>query len=242
MIKLISNRRGFALAMILGLLPILFGGFFTTSLAIGVIQSDLKLKFLCRSEGLRAQEKVGHHLQKLMSLNPRAAQLRLQIQSARIALAAAIAAQNPVAVTKLSQRIAHLTKLQSSLDIRQKQLINESNRELSTRYHRTQGLLRTNGAQALNSFPGLLFKFENRSGKLPRLAVEPDNPGLAPLYRLQTGFEQKQTLAHRWQFQLVIRPPISRYIGTNFSFEKSCLTTLRQKGLIWVPKITKDKF
>lgn len=241
MIGLVANRKGFALAIILGLLPVLLGGFFAASVSIAIIQTDLRFKHICRSDGIRTQEKVSHHLHRLMSLNPRAAQLRLQLQSARLALATAMAAQNPVAAAKILKQIAHLTKKQASLDVRQKQLISESNRELILSYRRVRDRLNANGLQSLKNFPGLSLHFKNRPGHPPRLAVEPDSPDVAPLYRTPDRFEERQALAHRWHFQLSIRPPLSGYIGTQFRFEKSCSVSLSQKGMIWVTKIIKDK-
>jgi hypothetical protein len=212
MLPSLSNQKGFALALMLGLLPILLGALFATSAAIGLMQSDLKFKHICRSEGLIAQEKVGRLLQVLMSLNSRALQLRIQLQAARASLAVAMAAHNPVAIAKFTKQIAQIKKAQLSLDIRQKNLINESNRELKMNHNRADRRLKTIASQTLNGFPGLQIGFQTRWVKPPRLAVEPDMPGIAPVYRTHARFEQEQTLAHRWHYQVEIRPPLNSFL------------------------------
>lgn len=241
MVKLILNRQGFALALILALLPVLVGGFFAASLSIGLIQSDLKLKHICRSEGLLSQEKVGHHLEKLFALNPRAAHLKLQLHSARIAFAAAVAAQNPLSAARLAQQISQIREKQTRLDFRQKQLINESNRELLLSSQRIRKRLQADGSKILEGFPGLRVSFQTGVAKPPHLAVSPDSLDIAPIYRPQESFEQMQTLAHNWHYQIELLRPFSSFFRGRMRFEKSCSVTLSQKGFKWVPKIAKGK-
>lgn len=236
----LKNNKGFALALILGLVPLLIAGLVFTFSLVSTIQTDLSLKYACRNGGIQGQKKVAPLLESLMSLNPKAHHLKKEYLQTQDALASAIAAQNPILIARYTAKLATIEAQRLALDIRQKQIIQQSNIHLTWAHAKTKTQLRLESNKMSN--PLLKLQIESLRGTAPLLAVRPDTPDLAPTYSPERDFEIKQALAHEWQYRLGVRAPYSSFLKSEFTLKKTCSVTLRKEDSSWVIKIIKGKF
>lgn len=236
---IIRNNNGFALAICLAILPCLIAGMLLAFSVFGFIQNDLSLKYQCRREGLNGQKQVQPLLTSLLASNPLAKTLQLLYWETKGELTIA-KITNPLAVPAIEARLARIEEKRLALDRKQKQLINQSNLLLRTNHLKTEAQLLTSGGRISNIL--LKAEFLGIQGKAPTLAVHPDSTDIAPTYSPLDDFENKQSLAHEWQYRISVRPPFSNFIAGNFLFKKACAVTLTKEDSRWVPKITKAKF
>ena len=235
----IKNEKGFALALIMALLPIFVAGLVVMFCIVNITQTDLAVKYKCREEGLFAQKQVAPLLTSLFALNPLATALKAQLLATQAALAAAVAQQNWPVAAKHVKKIQEINKKRKELDIRQKQIIRQSNLILELNHFTTSLHLR----QLLQSRANALMSLQllGLSGKAPKLAVRPDDSDIAPTYSPKDNFTQEQALAHEWQYRLSVRRPYSHFVSNEFDFKKSCAVTLVKENSQWQPTVSKGK-
>ncbi|MFV3408301.1 hypothetical protein ACNH6C_06825 [Bdellovibrio bacteriovorus] len=236
------NQQGFAVILILALLPILVSGLFLVAAMMGFLQLDLAMKHTCRSEGLQGQERVRPHLEKLLSLNPRALKLKAEWITAQVQLKAAYAAKNPPLIAAAKLRVAQVETWRQTLDAQQKQLIQQSNLQLQRSHSSTRTQLYRAHREYQTRLNFLTIKTQIENEPIPRLAVRPDFPDTAPTYSPEPDFEVRQALAQRWQYRIALRPPFSNFLKADFGFEKACAVTLTKGSLRWKTQITKGRY
>lgn len=235
------KRNGFAAVLILSLLPIFVGGCFLIFTLLGVLQSDLKLKHICRQEGKKYQEKVLPRLEHLLSLNPRAAKLQAERLRLEVLLNAALVRGDITSVATLKARLTFVKTQQLELDIRQKQLINQSNLEL-LKGHRTAAKILDQEASRSSVKNLLHLQVRRTPTPSPRLAVRPDSSDLAPTYSPTPDFETEQALAQQWQYSLTFWYPLMTKPTGTFKFSKACAVTLKKETFKWKVALTKARF
>lgn len=236
------NNKGFAALMILSLLPALVGGLLIVTTLMGFMQWDLALKHTCRVGGLEGQNAVKSHLTSLLKLNPLAQSLKIQEIAAQVKLKAALSSGQPVAIAAAMNRLSKIQGKRRELDIRQKQLIQQSNLVLQRNHLQTRIELSKKSQELLKTLTFLKVSIRMPPEKSPKLAVRPDFPDVAPTYSPEQNFEVRQALAHRWQYRLSLREPLRKFLNADFGFEKACAVTLTQENLIWRTQITRGKY
>lgn len=234
-----KNEKGFVLATTLALLPCLLAGFLLCYSAVGIIRNDLSLKYICRSQGLQTQQKVAPYLHSLLRLNPLAKTLKIAHTAAELKLKAAWLSKNPALISAAKIQLAQIEHRRAVLDRKQKQFIENSNRMMAETHRRTFVLLQRHGQNLTNHL--LWTQLKQVYGSPPQLAVRPQSSDVAPTYAPTANFEQRQALAHEWQYQTQVRPPFSNFLKGIFVFKKSCQVTLTKEGASWVAKIIRDK-
>jgi hypothetical protein len=232
------NQKGFALAITMALLPVLVGLFLLLFAVLGVNQFNLSTQQACREGGLRGQQQVAPLLKQLLDLNPRASQLKLAEIQARIRLAAATL---PPLVAAARAHLAYIQMQRKILDLRQRQLVQQSNLLLLKAHLQTKGALRTALTKGLPTFNYLKINSLQYFTSAPQLAVRPESSDIAPAYRTLENFDDHQALAHSWQYQLSVRSPFQNFLMADLKWTPSCAVTLKQEGLSWIPKIKKVK-
>jgi hypothetical protein len=232
------NQKGFALAITMALLPVLVGLFLLLFAVLGVNQFNLSTQQACREGGLRGQQQVAPLLKQLLDLNPRASQLKLAEIQARIRLAAATL---PPLVAAARAHLAYIQMQRKILDLRQRQLVQQSNLLLLKAHLQTKGALRTALTKGLPTFNYLKINSHQYFTSAPQLAVRPESSDIAPAYRTLENFDDRQALAHSWQYQLSVRSPFQNFLMADLKWTPSCAVTLKQEGLSWIPKIKKVK-
>ncbi|MBO9667130.1 MAG: hypothetical protein J7501_09990, partial [Bdellovibrio sp.] len=180
-------------------------------------------------------------LAALLKMNPLAKNLQIQKLAAKVNLAKAVASGNPIAITAAETRLLTIQQKQAQLDIRQKQVIVQSNLLLANAHSMGVRELQRSSRE-LDGYRSLFINSNFiKPGAAPRLAVRPDSTDMAPTYNLEENFEEKQALAHTWQYRLSLQPYWRSFITGNFSFEGSCAVTLKEENSKWIPKIRKAK-
>lgn len=238
---MLKNQRGFAAILILSLLPVFIGGSFLVFTALGVLQTDLKLKHTCRQEGRKAQEKVLPRLESLLGLNPKSRKLQAERLRLELMMKAAVARGDVANATLLKAKLAIVEARQIELDLRQKQIINQSNLDLRRGHHNTTNLLTR---EAARSSVKTLLKLKLRLSPLPapKLAVRPDSPDLAPTYSPAPDFETRQALAQQWHYDIAVQWPLMQKPALSFKFSKACAVSLRKESFKWKVVLSKAKF
>ncbi|MEK2646709.1 hypothetical protein [Bdellovibrio sp. BCCA] len=236
----IQNQKGSALAIILAVLPVFIAGALLCFSLLGILQNDLGLKYQCRVEGQNGQKRVAPLLSSLLALNPVAVAVKAELAEAILELEAAIASENPVAIAKATKHYTQVLEKRDKLDHRQKQLIKQSDLLLQQSHTFTSMNLRRTGGSASNIL--LKVDLDSVRGKAPKLAVRPDSPDIAPTYSPVDDFENKQALAHEWQYRVQVRPPFSNFLKGEFSFKKACAVSLAKENSSWLPKIIVGKY
>lgn len=235
------NNKGFALAVTMALLPALVGlGLFLFA-SLGIMQFNLKSQQICRMGGLQGQRRVAPLLKELLGLNPKAIKLKTDETLAQARLAAAIFGGNPAAITAATARLEKIQAERRKLDSRQKTLIKESNRALYQQHRRTRGQVQRSLREGLSSFSYLKIESQLNSSSAPELAVRPDYSDVAPTYSTLEDFEEKQALAHSWQYRLRVRNSFQDFLDGDIRWSPSCSVTLKKEGMSWIPKIRKVK-
>lgn len=236
---MIQNQKGFALVMTMALLPLMIAGFFLVWGAIGFFQQDLAIKHACRQEGITGQNKTGPLLQKLLATNPEAKKLKIQLEEVDREIAFA-RTSNQAALAGLMIKRSVIQLKRVALDLKQKRLIQESNRELSRAHHRGRAEIRGRLQDTSSFF--IAIQLKNLKGKPPRLAVRPDYSDIAPTYSPVPDFSHQQALAHEWHYTASVGAPFSNFLPGKFEFKKACAVTLQEDLSKWLPQIIKDNY
>lgn len=234
-----NDKKGFALILMLALLPLLTAGLLMIFAMMGFMQTDLALKHACRSGGLQGQRTIKPLLGSLLALNPLAQTLRLQKIKAQQEL---ILATNPPALLAATAKLGRIQQKQKELDMRQKQLIRQSNMLLDRSHSGTRRQILKEAQQSSSRLFFLETKRHLEFSLAPKLAVRPDSSDLAPTYSPVDDFESEQALAHRWQYKIALRPPFRNLLPAVFHFDKACAVTLTKESSEWKVKITKGRF
>lgn len=238
---MLKNQKGFAAILILSLLPVFIGGSFLVFTVLGIMQTDLKLKHLCRQEGRKYQEKVLPRLESLLKLNPRSQKLKAERVRLDRLIQAAITRGDMASVTLLNAKRAAVVARQIELDLRQKQLINQSNLDLRRGHLNTTNLLAREAAgSSVKTFLNLRLRLSPLPA--PRLAVRPDSADLAPTYSPVPEFESRQALAQEWHYDINVRWPLMQKSALSFNFSKACAVSLRKEPFKWKVVLSKARF
>lgn len=238
----LKSEKGFAAILVISLLPCLLAGLFLVAVLMSFLQTDLELKHRCRNGGLTGQALVRPHLASLLALNPLATTLKIQENTLLVKLAAAISSGNVPAITALKVQLAKIRQRRQELDIRQKQLIQQSNLVLSRSHSSTAFDIRRRSQELKKKFFFLNLSLRTLPEEAPDLAVRPDSPDIAPTYSPEENFETRQALAHRWQYRLTPHGPLAHFLSGTFQFEKACAVTLTKEVRGWKTLITKGKY
>jgi hypothetical protein len=236
------NNKGFALAIMVPLLPVLLALSLASYAVMTFIQIEQKFSYTCRSGNLLGQEKAAKKIEDLLGLNDNATRLIIKEKNAKAELMAAEMSTNPYAIAAAEAKIVKIHGEQEVLNLRQKGIIEQGRLALMNAQQTTARDLGRMTAEITNyrSLFGTSARVSSRSA--PSLAVSPEGTDIAPTYRTDPDIEKKQALAHRWQYELRVNPHLQRFISGNFKFEKSCAVSVTEKGRSWVPKILRDKF
>ena len=236
------DQRGFALAIMVPLLPVLLALGLGSYAVITFLQIEQRFSYICRSGNLIGQEKAAKQIDALLKLNQKATQLIIKERNAKAELVAAEMSMNPFAIGKAAAKHLKIQGEQEVLNLRQKAIIQQGNMALIFAQQKTSrelGLMTTELTNYRSLFDTSAKIFP---GSAPPLAVSPEGTDIAPTYRTDADIETQQKLAHRWQYRLRVSPHLQSFITGNFFFEKSCAVSVTQKGSSWVPKILRDKY
>lgn len=234
------DQAGFALPLVLALLPILLAALIVAFATAGFIQNDLKIKYQCRAGGLRGQSRVAPFLKTILGLNPLAHSLRLQKIKALQEIATATAAKNPLALAAATHRYQSIRKKQELLHSQQIQFIKQANLVMQQAHLTTALQLKSTGQSLTNIFLKQDVRFTRNPS--PKLALHPDDSDIAPTYSLNSDFENDQALVHQWQYVTTVRAPYSLFMPGSFHFDKVCSVTLRKDNSQWLPTINAGKY
>jgi hypothetical protein len=228
----LKNSKGFALVVLLSLVPALSAGILLVFSILTIFEKDLELKHTCRLLGIDGQKKVSTQIRNLFKLNPQA--LRLKLIEAQ-ALQQLALNPNPAVKLASAAKLKKVRAQQEILDTRQKQILNYGNLIMTSNFIKTQTALRNATVDKVS--PLIHFDLISLSGTSPRMAVRTNMDGLAPTYTTQPNFNEAQALVHFWQYQLSVTSPFSKFLNGKFKISRSCSVTLKEEGDTWIPQI-----
>lgn len=237
-----KNEKGFAHILFLSALPFLLGVFLLMYFWIGVLQTEAKIRYLCRKEQIAAQERSRNYLDQLLKKNSLARQLKIQLQLAEAALAAALVTGNPPAIEAAKIRLDQVKFRRAALDLTQKTLVHAASMDLRlTALKLTAQLQRESIAQKSLLSVLLDIQLQIPTSGVPNLAVTPSYPDIAPEYRTQDSFSERQALEQRWQYRVRIATPLNRFMRGEATFKKESRITLAGEIEKWRIENLKDK-
>jgi hypothetical protein len=245
-----KNQKGFVTVLCLTITPLLFGLLFTFSILRSYLQISFSVKQVCRYDSLNLQQANILYLEKLFSLNPTAKALRAAKIGAEIALAAAIAAENPPGIAAAEQELESIFTRQLDLDLQQNMIIQTANHAMdigSIMLRQKIKMEIEHYQQRLRFFVSISLSEVDQS--VPQLAVRPDIAGdTAPVYVEDIDFTNKQSLQTFWSVHFSAKDKwLENWVKVEKTFSLECQTSLKKKGLEWkkvlvsYAKIQRDK-
>lgn len=196
-----SNQQGFVLVFFLTLLPVIVMALSLMTMILLHLQTQNDVRHSCRKSLFSAQQSTAKNLSVLMSLNPLAQSLRLQLRLAYLKLA--VVAANPGAEAAVLAQIAKIQQQQIALGEKQKVLITQSEFVLRSGQIQSQLAIGSAVREKARHFHLILHLslLNLRSGAV-HLAVRPDKPGdIAPVYELEPDFKAQQSLQTFWKVE-----------------------------------------
>ncbi len=217
-----ANQRkktgGFANVAVLILLPTLAIVFFAVAELSLVSREHTRTQSVCKSQLFNTQDQVAEKLNKLIALNPKARQLRIQMRKAKIKLLSAIASGNELAITAAERRITEIELKQFALDQEQKRLITEANLAASSGQVRAQ--------QAMGRVASTRVDIKS-------LKVVADQPQeLAPIYRAPASIRSNQRAYARYKWELPAWLQL-KWLKKVQPFSLRCVVSIEQRGSLY---------
>lgn len=234
-----GDESGFVLIWLAMLAPVLLG-------VLAVMSSLLILQFqkqqnvqLCRESLMEIQILASKQAKKLLSLNPQAANLRVQLHLVNLQIVAATAAGQIQLLAVLKARRILIRAQQKSLDLFQKNLIKTAKSKMSYDLSTAHlNLRRQLDSQKIRLSAWAKSEFYLASRPLVNFAFKPTDLMLAPQYQPYLAFEKRQSLALSWA-QKFNWGPIMRAFSMPTQIRSQCRVTLKE--VKWEPIIQRDR-
>lgn len=237
--KGLGNQSGFVLLWLALLAPILLG-------ALAVMASLLVMQFqkqqnvqLCRENLMEIQTQASEKAKKLLSLNPKAAHLRVQLHLVNIQIIAATAAGQVQLLALLKARRILIRAQQKSLDLFQRNLVRSAKAQMSfdlSSAHLRLRIQLESQKMKLSGWAKSEFYLAPRSAIT--FAFRPADALLAPQYQPYLAFEKRQSLVLSW-VQKLSWGPMMKALSMPTQIKSQCRVTLKE--VKWEPIIQKDR-
>jgi hypothetical protein len=240
------TQKGFATILLISILPLVLAGGLAFFSAFSFLKSDMSILNVCRAKQLQVQNKVGESLGKLLKLNPRALKLRLAQARAEKTLAVALESGFPPAIAAAETYLLKVRMQRQTLDFKQKTFIQTANAWLTFSGHSLQKeLIREENLHTAPTKSWIQGTLQLMNAKVPKLAVQPDLPDVAPQYNPVPDFEEAQAWNQTWRLEIKTVSWAQKFLNFNGRFNRSCMTSLypttNQNAGPWIAKLKKDK-
>lgn len=190
----------------------------------------------CRTNLLGAQTKIAKPLQSLLQLNSEAAAIRVEIATAKAALAAALASLNPPAIAAAKARLNAAQMHKQTMIWRQQAILMQAKFFSMQNFYSTRHAFKEAHSADRDALSKLmaLTNYSMQVEPAP-LAVTKADKLEPPLYKVVNDFSNKQKITARWSCNLDIGDgqPLHFWTPLSMKWSGSCAATLRQKGDTW---------
>lgn len=208
-----KRNGGYALVGLLSMMPVLLTIFFATASFALLAREHTRSQTLCKNHLFNMQDNISNLLNKLINLNPKARNLRIQNQSAQRQLQLAVLSANAIKIALAEARLIQIKLARILLDTEQKNLIAEAN-----------SLLQTSAIKLRHNLRQRLVHL-----KLNPLAVHPDVLGdVAPIYETRSDFRQAQKASAFYTWNI---PHWLKNQQTHFRF--GCSVSIEKRALLY---------
>lgn len=236
------NSRGFVVSFLLILLPGLLAVVFAISWLLGFFMIESKVTTLCLKNQIELQELSKTVILRLFKLNPKAKKLRAQYALALKRHQVALASGNPAAIAVSRAQLDLVFHQRQLLGLEQRTEIQTvNNRILSSLADFEKNLIEQNQIQRASFQSFLDIKIEPLTYKKTRLAVEPVDLDVAPVYQLTKNFIEDQTMSFSWRLQINSDAVTRHFFAFKQNFTKGCATTINSKEVPWTVVLKRDK-
>lgn len=223
-----KNRRGFALVMMLSLLPVGLAVAFAAGAGGLVISERREAMNSCRTTLMTGLKQAAVPMQRLLDLNPVATALRLRTLQTQISLAAAVASWDIVGAAYHTAQLAKVMRQRRALDRMQKALY-ESARVLLVGAQ-TRAFAALNGRRGFLNILALPMR-------PARPALRPKDPGLAPTWEKMPRFPEAQRLDQSWQWTFTVGGNAANFLKASHREREKCSATLNDSESPFFPEI-----
>lgn len=227
-----TNQRGLSSLTLIVVLPLLLSLLAGSAFFARNLYQWNMMHHQCQSTVLQHQNELRGLLTKLLALNPKAKNLRLQKSMAQVALAAAIATGTPAAIAAAQKRLAQILSKQRLLDSHQKILIGLAQASVQKFKWRARKNLNYNNLKQ-HQPPGR-FTYP--------LAVEPfPVKATAPVYKPVANFSNKQNIGLSFTWELKDWSFIAGILELPSILKIECGSTLKQENNKWFTHLSVAK-
>ena len=235
----LGSQSGFVLVWLTLLAPVLLGLIAVMSSLLIMQYQKQKSIQLCRERLMEIQSLASSQAKKLLSLNPQAANLRIQLHLVNMQILAAAATGQVQLLALLKARRLLIRAQQKSLDLFQKNLIRTVKTQMSIRLSSAHFQVRSElESQKLKLSAWARSEFYLAPRPLVQFAFKPMDLLLAPQYQPYLTFEKRQSLALSW-VQNFNWGPIMQAFSMPTNIRSQCRVTLKE--VRWEPIIQRDR-
>ncbi len=234
-----GDQSGFVLIWLVMLAPVLLGLIAVmSSLLIMMYQKQQNVE-MCRGKLMEIQSLASTHSKKLLSLNPQAANLRMQLHVVNTQILVATAAGQVQLLAVLKARRMLIRAQQKSLDLFQRNLIGSVKTQMSFQLSSAHLNMRSQlDSQKLRLTAWAKSEFYLAPRPTAQFAFKPMDLLLAPQYQPYLAFEKRQSLALSW-VQKFNWGPIMKIFSMPTQIRSQCRVTLKE--VKWEPIIQRDR-
>ena len=181
-------------------------GFLFISLVYG-LNLHVQSYSLCYQTGAKIQMQLKEKLIRLLSMNPKAKNLRLRRKRAEILLKKSLLTGNPTAVSFAVKKLMWIKNLQKIFSIRQRRIILQS-----------QMIVKKEWQKFVIQSKKLKNHFQKKENKTPLAVVKKPKNSLSPDYIPMKNFSENQKIKIRWTMNIFQNLP--SFIKELFYFNK----------------------
>ena len=181
-------------------------GFLIISLVYG-LNLHVQAYSLCYQTGAKIQKQLKEQLIRLLSMNPKAKNLRLRRKKAENFLKEALLTGNPVVVDVAVKRLMLVKNLQKIFSMRQKRIL------LNSRM-----VVKKEWKQFIIQSKKLKNRFQNKENNFPLAVIHKPQTSLSPDYIPMTHFSENQKMRIGWTMNIFQNLP--SFIKELFHFNR----------------------
>ncbi len=214
--------KGFVSILLVHLFPVVIALTGILLLELNLVRLFRQVRTSCIRNYWPAQKNAAKLIQSLLSLNPLALQLRIELKAAQLKLLEAIESAIPIAIAAAEAVIAEIEAQRQLLDLEQKSILAAiaANKEI---YDDT---IYVNVKQLWNSSA---LTISARPVSPHSDPIEPDISDIAPVYKPSSNFSADQTMERKWLITWRMPEILHKYLQGSGKWEVGCAVTLKSQ-------------
>ena len=195
------------------------------------IRNHDRAQSYCLKHNLQAQENIKTSLKQLLKLNPQAKILRKKHKILKKLYRKALTIGEPISISLLKTKLLMIKKQRKLLDMRQKQILNQSAQQVESAFKKFRKTIKSLQAKQIKKSHH--FPFPLAVSAYPKTDI-------APVYRPKRPFALHQTMSFSWKMPLHHSLPtwITKLFFKNKLSSYHCSATIKRHQRSWKSSLT----